>query len=317
MTLKIYREIKPDLLVRSSLALGMFDGVHLGHQQVISEAVNKGNFFEAVPAVLTFSSHPNLITAKTPVKSITSLDDKLAIMEEMGIEAALVVDFTREFSQISAYDYIKNILSESLHAVNITVGYNHRFGKQKTGDKNILKTYESVFGYSLSVIQPVLIDGHTVSSSAVRKFISSGDVEIAAKFLGREFSVKGKVVKGKGRGTAMGFPTANLLTERDIIIPHSGVYFGIINIDGKEFHSAVNIGKRPTFGDLKQNLIEAHIFDYKGELYGKELTLTFVKKIRDEIKFDTEQELAKQIKIDCEAVLNLSREKRLHVLDSV
>jgi len=317
MTLKIYREIKPDLLARSSLALGMFDGIHIGHQKVIAEAVNKGKDLSAMPAVLTFSAHPNFIIAKTPVKSITTLDDKLAIFEKSGIEAAIILDFTREFSQITAYDYIKTILNESLHAVNITVGYNHRFGKQKTGDKNVLKTYESSFGYALSVVQPVLIDGHTVSSSAIRKFISSGEVETAAKFLGRDFSVTGKVVKGKGRGTAMGFPTANLLTDRDIIIPHSGVYFGIVNIDGREFYSAVNIGKRPTFGDLKQNLIEAYIFDYEGELYGKELILSFVSKIRDEIKFDSQQELANQIKIDCEAVRNLSNDKRVHVLDSV
>lgn len=295
----VFKKIKPDLVSASCLALGMFDGVHLGHQKVIMNAVKKAGNQNALSVILTFLNHPQNITAKTPAKLITTLEERLELFEGLGVQVAVVLDFTEDFSKISAIDYIKTVLVDSLNAKNISIGYDHRFGAQKKGDTKLLEMYGKQYGYKVSVISPVIIDGQIASSSDIRKFIATGDVLWASKLLGRPFSLRGTITKGKQRGRKLGFPTINLPLPENIISPASGVYSGLVEIKGKSHFAVINIGKRPTFGDLEENIAEAHILDFNGDLYNKNIEIAFLRKLRDEKKFSSEDELKNQIQIDC------------------
>lgn len=294
----IFREIKPDLINASCLALGMFDGVHAGHQKVISSAVKNSQKYNAVPTIVTFSKHPKHIKSKIQPRLITTFDEKIEIFKSMGVKAVVVFDFTDEFSHITAENYLKSFLIEGLNAKSISIGYNHHFGENKKGDSNLLKHYSSIYGYDLKVSSPVTIEGHVVSSSAIRKHIHSGEVDFAAKMLERNYSITNIVVKGKQRGRLLGFPTANLNVPPEKACPKAGVYFGSVYIENNKFFSIINVGKRPTYGDLVENIIEAHILDFEGDLYNKEITVGFIKRIRDEEKFSSETELKRQIEID-------------------
>lgn len=296
----IFKEIKPDLVPSSCLALGMFDGVHLGHQKVILDAVKKAKSIDAISTVVTFANHPQRITAKTPTKLITTLDDRLDLFRELDIQATVILDFTEEFSKISADDYIKNILTEGLNAKSISIGYDHRFGADKKGDSKLLEKYSSEYGYEVSIIPPVIVEGQVASSSDIRKFISNGDVYLASKLLGRPFSIKGTVIMGQQRGRQLGFPTANVALTENLVAPATGVYSGLVYIDGKSYYSVINLGKRPTFGDISESIIEAHVLNYSGDLYHKTIEISFLKRLREEKPFSSASELIEQIKIDCQ-----------------
>jgi riboflavin kinase/FMN adenylyltransferase len=294
----IFREIKPNLLNSSCLALGMFDGVHVGHQKVIRSAVSNAAKYDAVSTIVTFSKHPKHVKSKTQPRLITTFEEKLEIFKSMGIKAVVVFDFTDEFSHISAENYLKTFLIEGLNAKSISIGYNHHFGENKKGDSNLLKQYSSILDYDLQVSSPVAIDGHVVSSSTIRKHIHAGEVDFAAKMLGRNYSITNIVVEGKQRGRLLGFPTANLNLPPEKACPKAGVYLGSVDIDGENYYSVINVGKRPTYGDLIENIIEAHIIDFDRNIYNREITVSFIKRIRDEQKFLSETELKNQIEQD-------------------
>ena len=296
----IFREIKQNLIPSSCLALGMFDGVHIGHQKVILDAVKKSGKIDAISAVVTFSKHPQNITARTPTLLITSLEDRLAILEEIGVQTTIVLDFDEKLSRLSAENYLQKYLIDGLNAKSISVGYNHHFGEQKRGNIEFLEKQSEHYGYQLSVIPPISIDGQIVSSSVIRELLSFGNVYQASKLLGRPFAIKGHVVKGKQRGRILGFPTANIKSEANIIVPAAGVYSGVVSIENTDYYTVVNIGIRPTFGDLTENLIEAHIIDFSGDLYDETIEISFLEKIRDEKKFNSLDELKSQIKLDCQ-----------------
>lgn len=298
----VFRELKENILESSSLALGVFDGVHLGHQRVISDALKKSQKFDSTSTIVTFSKHPRCVISKTPPSMLNSLDERLKIFESIGVQAVVVLDFNEELSEMVAKDYLENILLKCLNPKSITIGYNHKFGGDKLGSGRFLEDYSHEHGFEVSVISPVKIDNHVVSSSAVRKFLQKGDVETAAKFLGRTFKAKGLVVHGQHLGRLLGFPTANLSIPDELIIPLSGVYNGLAQIDSKVYHAVINIGKRPTIGDLKKDLVEVHILNFNEDIYGKELEITFLSRIRDEMKFVSLDELKVQIEKDCEFV---------------
>lgn len=296
----VFRKIKPNLLDSSSLALGMFDGVHLGHQKVILDAIQMSQKLNTVSTVITFAKHPQLITARTPTKLITSLEDRLDLFEELGIQATVILDFNENLCKMTAEEYLHNILIGALNAKSITTGYDHHFGAQKKGNIKFLEANKENFGYQVNVIPPVNINGQIVSSSVIRQFISMGEMESASKLLGRPFMIKGPVIKGMQRGRVLGFPTANLIMPEEIIEPAGGVYTGTVEIDNRQYYSVINVGKRPTFGDLTEDLIEAHIINYSGDLYDKIIEVNFLKKIRNEKKFNSLDELKAQIQHDCE-----------------
>jgi len=341
--LLVFRELKENLLESSCLALGVFDGVHLGHQKVILNAVKKAQELGNTSAVVTFSKHPRFVISKSNPDIITSIEERLELFENLGVQAAVVLDFDEKLASMTAKEYLKNILIGCLNAKSITIGYNHKFGQQscklrqpdsctkyfdknegkqscklrqpdsctkyfdknednKPGNGKFLENYSKKHGYEVSIISPVKIDSHVVSSSVIRKFILKGDVETAAKFLGRSFKIKGTVIHGQHLGRTLGFPTANLLLPDDLIIPLNGVYSGLVKIDAKVYHAVINIGKRPTIGDLKKDLVEAHILDFDEDIYGKIIEISFLERIRNEIKFNSLEELKIQIKKDCDFI---------------
>lgn len=300
--MQVYRELKKNMLKDTSLALGVFDGVHTGHQKVIKEAVEKALDMNLKPVVVTFSEHPRqLITGIAP-GVITLLSERIQLFDELGVEAVVVIDFTKELAVKTAEDYIKSVLIESLGAKSITVGYNHKLGCDKKGAGDFLKNYGIKNNIIINIIPPVKINDHIVSSSVVRGFIESGDVSSAGKFLGRPFSIKGEVIEGQHLGRSIGFPTANLLSVKNRILPLRGVYSCVVNLKGEKYSSVVNVGRRPTVGDFDNDLVEAHLLNFDQDIYGEIIEVQFFERIREEKKFDSLDELKKQIEIDCNAV---------------
>lgn len=301
----IFKEFKKDLIYSSCLALGVFDGVHLGHQRVILEAIKKSQTIDAVSTVVTFSSNPRNVLGKTKVKQIIPLEKKLEIFEELGVQAVMIIDFTLELSQMRAYGYLKNVLVDCFHPKYISVGFNHHFGKDREGNGAFLKKYAPDFGYDVNVMKRINFNGEVISSSAIRTLLSAGEVKKASEFLGKPFSIKGKVVSGKQRGRLLGFPTANIDVPPEIVTLKSGVYAGYAEINGKIHDCVINYGKRPTYSDIHHNLIETYIFDFNNDLYGKEIEVNFIDKIRNEIAFSSEKELQDQIKKDIEKAVQI------------
>ncbi len=298
--LLVFRDYKKDLIQSSCLALGMFDGVHIGHKEVLLSAVNKAKQYGALSTVVTFSKHPQIITNRTPTKLITNIEERLKLFETLGLEAVLVLDFDEKLSHVKPDKYIEDILVKSLNPKSISTGYDHRFGEQKKGDNVLLQSYATTYGYEVSIIPPVQINGQVASSSAIRKFISIGDLESAATLLNRQFSVNGEVIHGEKRGTAMGFPTANIAIPDFLIAPASAVYAGGVRIKNEYYQAVINVGTRPTFGSSNQSLIEVHILDFNDLIYGEIVNVSFMKKIRDEKQFSSIDQLIHQIELDCQ-----------------
>ncbi len=299
--MQVYKELKKGLLKDTSLALGVFDGVHAAHQKVIQEAVEKARRMNLISAVVTFSEHPRqLIYGITP-NVITLLEDKLQFFRELEVDAAVVINFTEELAKMTAEQYLKNVLQECLGAKSITVGYNHKFGSDKRGTSDFLQEYGDRHNILINIVPPVKINEHTVSSTVIRGFIEAGDVASTREFLGKPFKVRGLVVEGKRLGRTIGFPTANLELAPSQILPLRGVYSGAVKLDGREYSSIINVGRRPTVGEFEKDLVEAHILNFDRDIYGETIEVIFLERIRDEKKFGSLEDLKRQIELDCEA----------------
>lgn len=302
--MQIIKSPKKNTLKSSSLALGMFDGVHYAHKTVIKKAVEKSKELSCNLCVVTFDTHPEMITSENKIKLITTTEEKLELLEKEGVDSVFLIDFDNDFSKITAERYLKEYLIDCLNAKSITIGYDHHFGLNKEGNYDFLKKYNTKYDYEVNLIPPVVIDDTPVSSSSIRGFLANGDIESVSKYLGRDYSLKGNVIKGMKRGRELGFPTANIKRPDYIALPSNGVYYAKAKIKDELLDSVVNIGKRPTFGDINYNLIEVHILDFDKVIYDEEIELIFVKKIRDEIKFSKIENLKEQIKMDISVVFH-------------
>ncbi|HSA07617.1 MAG TPA: bifunctional riboflavin kinase/FAD synthetase [Candidatus Gastranaerophilales bacterium] len=291
--------MQKNMLTNSSLALGVFDGAHLGHQKVIKDAVEKARNMNLTSGVVTFSCHPKFIISGISPEVITPLEDKLQFFQELGVNATIVLEFNEKLAKMTASEYLKEILQDCLGVKSISVGYNHKLGSDKRGAADFLTDYCSENNINLSIISPVKIDGHTVSSSVIRGFITSGDVASAREFLGRPFKIKGEVIHGEQLGRKIGFPTANLQAPEEIILPLTGVYSGKVRHRGNDYTAVINVGRKPTVGTFENELIEAHLLNFNEDIYGEYIEVSFLDRIRDEKKFDSLEELKKQIELDC------------------
>ena len=300
--MRVIKKLDKNLFEASSLALGVFDGVHIGHRSVITDAIQKAKELSITSAIVTFSCHPKSVITGIMPGMITPLEDKLELFSELGVDATVIIDFNEEFAKMTAEEYLKNILTGCLNVKSLSVGYNHQFGSDRKGTGDFLKQYCAEHNIQLDIIPPVKIDNHTVSSSVIRGFIASGDVLSANEFLGRPFKIKGKVVEGQHLGRKLGFPTANLQVNEDLILPLRGVYSGTVTIEEKVYKAVINVGRRPTIGDLQTDLVEAHILNFDRDIYGQVIEVAFLERIRDEKKFDSLDDLKKQINQDCEIV---------------
>lgn len=290
----------------SVVTIGVFDGIHLGHQRIIEECVHAARLLSAPSVLLTFSRNPREITCGESPCVITDYDKKMAIIESMGVEHVISVDFDPSFASMEAQRFVSEILCEHLNARCVCIGENFRFGHGGEGDANLLVKLGKERGFQVKVVPLLFIEGQQVSSTLIRKFISEGEMDMVLRCLGRPYSVRGKVVRGHGRGKSLGFPTANLELAADYCLPLDGVYAGRVNIGwygGGDKTStekkvcAINVGNNPTFGDTKLE-IEVYIVDFSRDLYGRFLEVEFIHRLRSETRFGSKEELIEQMRMD-------------------
>lgn len=299
--MKTFYEIKPGLLKRSSLALGFFDGVHPGHQTVIKKAVEEAGRLDAVPAVITFKEHPRALTLGKSPPLLTMPEQRLELCENLGIQAALLLSFTEDLCRLSPEDYVQQVLVDCMGACSLSVGFNHRFGRNRVGTPELLAELGKSMGFDLHIAPELIMEGSPVSSSRIRDALAESDVETCRRLLGRPYSIKGIVERGDGRGRSIGFPTANTATPEELILPALGVYSGTCKVQNGDNHACViNIGLRPTFGKNETPRTEVHIFDFNQDIYGEELSVNFMHFIRKEQRFSGIDELKRQILKDCQ-----------------
>ncbi|MBD3296868.1 MAG: bifunctional riboflavin kinase/FAD synthetase [Candidatus Omnitrophica bacterium] len=289
-------------------AIGMFDGIHLGHKKVIRRVLShSGSSHERV--IITFDPHPQKVLQpdRTPPR-IMSLEHRLHIMEKMGVDAVIIIRFTRRLAAMSPEEFVREVLGATGVSI-VYVGANFHFGSGKTGDTEGLRRIGAEYGIEVRVVEPVKLGASVISSTWLRKLVRSGNLDKAEKILRRPVSVYGTVVRGEARGRALGYPTANIDPHQEVI-PPPGVYAVKVDVDGELFNGVLNIGFKPTFygsklKKRKEPLIEAHIMDFKGALYGRNIEIFFVRKIRRERRFKTEQALRQRIDEDRERALKM------------
>ncbi len=280
------------------VGLGNFDGMHIGHQKLISWLVELAKEVGGTPAVFTFDPHP--LAVLKPGKSplfLLSQESKQKMMAGMGVEILLLVPFNLEFAGMAPEDFIKTVLHEELEAKGVVVGYNNTFGHQGRGTPALLEKLSSNYGYKVRVVPPVMIDGKAVSSTRIRNLLAKGKVAEAAGLLGYYPFVEGQVVAGEQRGRALGFPTANLDIDQTLLVPANGVYSVKVRIDGDIYLGVANIGVKPTFQGKMRN-IEVHLLDFYQNLYGNLIKVSFIRRLRGEKRFETPSDLIKQIQQD-------------------
>jgi riboflavin kinase/FMN adenylyltransferase len=281
----------------SAVALGTFDGVHLGHRAILGTALARAREVGVEALACTFDPHPmEVLQPDRAPRPITPLDERLALIGEAGIDTVIVLAFTRELAAVEPEAFVKDVLLERLHAREIVVGYNHRFGRGARGDARLLESLAERFGFRAHVVPPMTVDGVAVSSSEIRAALQRGDVAGAARALGRPYAIAGPVTSGAGRGRTLGFPTANIDPDRQLLVPR-GVYRGRVIVDGRPHAAVVNVGVRPTF-DETVLAVEAHLLDFTGDLYGRRVRLEFVDRVRDEMRFPSVEELKAQVMRD-------------------
>ena len=282
------------------LTLGSFDGVHYGHQQILRRLVEVARGMHGQAVVLTFHPHPAAVLAPEHApRLITDWRGRVEHIAACGVDAIIVQHFTRTFAEITAEDFVRRFLVDGLGVRAVIVGHRVSFGHKRSGHAATLRQLGAQYGFAVEVIGPVEVDGMLVSSSAVRRAISHGELQRAALLLGRTPSIAGRVVHGHHRGKGLGFPTANLRISR-LVVPPDGVYAVRVRVRGTEWWPAVaNLGFNPTFHQHERSL-EAHLFDFQGELYGQRIEIAFVQRLRGEERFPTPQALAQQIARDVE-----------------
>jgi len=281
------------------LAIGFFDGVHLGHQQIIRQTIADARQHNGIAVVLTFDRHPNAVVAPDKVPPLVySLPQKLRAIGSLGADALLLIRFDKGFSEQPAEDFVRGLVRDLGKIHSICVGADFVFGHKRAGDVALLKKLGNDLHFNVHGLAAVALDGKTVSSTRIRKVIQAGDTDAASQMLGRPYAIAGKVNEGDRIGQRLGFPTANLDVVGRVLPPH-GVYAGCATWKGSFYPVALNIGTRPTIAKEQPELrVEAHLLDFKGDLYGQELEVEIGEKLRDERRFDSPQELQKQIEID-------------------
>jgi len=281
------------------LTIGVFDGVHLGHKYLISRLKELALKQGLASGVVTFRQHPQeVLSPQTRLPFLTNLEQRVNLLKSEGVDAIIPLSFTAELAKLSARQFL-GLLKKHLRMSGVVIGPDFALGRNREGDSETLRRLGQEMGFGVTVVPPVIIDGEVVSSTAIRKALAKGDMKRVQKLTGRPFSLHGRVVPGVGRGVQLGFPTANLEIEPEQALPPDGVYVSQARIDDQSYSSVTNIGKRPTFG-TSERMVEVYLLDYHGELYGRELEIDILERLRGEKKFDTAEELKKQIAQDVE-----------------
>jgi len=314
--LKIYTNLTNYTSINKTfVTIGTFDGVHVGHQKVLSKLVQSAKKNNASSVLLTFFPHPRMILQKNAnIKLINTIDERIKLLEKTGLEILVIHEFTKDFAEKTALNFVKNVLVDNLKISNLIIGYDHRFGKDREGNFEQLTTFGGKFGFEVSKIPHQEIDHITISSTKIRKAIELGNIEEANRYLGYYFMLTGEVVKGKNLGEKIGFPTANIsIKETYKLLPKTGSYVVKAVLENETVYGMMNIGFRPTIKGKNQT-IEIHFFDFNKDLYGKSIQIDVLKFLRDEQKFDSVDDLKNQLQKDREKSLKIIKNNRFFEL---
>lgn len=291
-----------DTIPNPVLTIGTFDGVHMGHQKIIRQLNEEANKIGGESVLFTFYPHPRMVLypENHGLKLIQTQVEKIDKLRRMGLQNVIIHPFTHEFSRLSALDFVRDFLVNSLHVKKLVIGYDHQFGKNREGSLEFLKEVCDTYGFEVIEISAQEIDEVNVSSTKIRQAIKDGDMELAASYLGEPFELNARVVQGSALGRQLGFPTANLDVESEIkLIPKTGVYaVNVLLESGHICEGMMNIGNRPTVDDSGNTVIEVNLFDFKQDIYGQHVTVQLLSRFRDEIKFESIDALRQQLNQD-------------------
>lgn len=314
--MKIYQHLSDfKKLDHAIVTIGTFDGVHFGHQKIIKQLVERAKQDQGESVILTFFPHPRMIIdpENQDLKMISTIDEKAKILETLGVDHLIITPFTRDFSNQSPEDYIKNTLVDNIGTRHIIIGYDHRFGKDRSGNLSDLKAAGKAYGFSVEEIMEQDIHDVAVSSTKIRQALLEGNVSLAADYLGYPFSIFGRVIKGDKIGRTIGFPTANIFVEETYkLIPSDGIYAVTVEMEAElptsnaklqTYKGMAYIGQRPTINGMTRN-IEVNIFDFNHEIYGQNIKMNFLKFLRHDVKFTGLEALTIQLQKDKEATLD-------------
>ena len=312
--MKIYNsveEFSPDFKV--VFTLGTFDGVHIGHQSIIKQLNDYAHKNGGESVLLTFYPHPRhvLFPDDQRLKLLSTIEERCEMLKDYGLKHFIIQEFTPEFSRIKSVNFVRDILVNTLQVHKLIIGYDHHFGRNREGNFEELVNLSSLYSYEIEKIEPQKFEGIAISSTKIRKAITQDKFEEAKNYLGNYFSFRGTVVKGNKIGNQIGYPTANIkIDNKWKLLPNDGVYAVCVNIGSKEYKGMMNIGFNPTFASQKKS-IEVHILDFNLNIYGKDLKVSVVKKLRNEKKFSSVEELKKVLQVDENKVRQLLKIKKL------
>jgi len=292
------------------VTLGTFDGVHLGHKKIIDKVVEKAKFLKGRSFLITFYPHPRKVVSTQEIKILSDPAEKASLFEDLGIDNLLVIKFTEEFSQLTSEEFLNKYIINGTGVSEFVIGYDHHFGKGRGGNEATLREIGKEFGFNVTAVDEVKIDDIIVSSSKVRKALETGDIERVNSFLGRYYSFSGTVVEGDKRGRTLGYPTANVkLNDADKMLPALGIYFVEFLRGADKHYGLLSIGKRPTFYNAGEVTAEVYLYDFNEEIYGEQVTVNIVEKLRDEEKFNSAEDLITQ--------MNKDRQKGFALIESL
>ena len=301
--------LKAPVTKNAIVTIGVFDGVHLGHKEIITRVIERAKRLKTKSVILTFDPHPlKVLRPNYKIPTLISLNHRIKLIEDLGVDFLVILKFTKSISMLSPENFVRSILISRIGVKEVYVSRPFYFGKGARGDIRQLRNLANHYGFKVNVLRPKVIGGHIVSSSLIRRLIAEGDIHKASKFLGRRVSVFGTVVRGTSLGREIGYPTANINPHHEAI-PPAGVYAVLVKHRGRTFKGVLNIGLRPTFYSPrdKEPTIEVHIFGFDKDIYGKDLEVLFIKKLRDEVKFRNRKTLILQIRKDSKTALSILR----------
>ncbi|MGO1367937.1 MAG: bifunctional riboflavin kinase/FAD synthetase [Senegalia sp. (in: firmicutes)] len=301
--MEIIENINKQIKDKTVICLGSFDGLHIGHKTLIKNVMKKSKKENLKSVVFTFSNHPaSIIPNKPEPKLIITNEEKIKILENIGIDFFIMIAFSKEFMQMKPENFIKEVLVKKLNVKRIVIGFNYKFGYKGKGDANLLKKLGEEYDFEVEVVSPIKNNEEVISSSIIRELILNGEIKKANKYLGRNFSIEGKVIHGKKRGKNLGFPTANIYLNNNYIVPKMGVYKTKTIYKSNIYNSLTNVGLNPTFEKNKEVSIETYILDFNEEIYDENIKIEFLYFLRSEKKFSSKEDLIKQMKLDVRAV---------------
>ena len=299
--MKVYTDSSEIAKIKSAVVtVGSFDGLHVGHIKIFEKVLELSNKNDGTSFVITFEPHPRSVVSKDfNLKILTSLEEKKEVLEKIGIENLMVVNFTKEFSQLTSDEFIKKFIVEKIGSSHMVIGHDHKFGKDRLGDEKKLREVGKINNFDVTAVPPEMLNGEIISSTKIRNALFAGDIEKAALQLGRNYTLAGIIVKGMQRGRLLGFPTANIKPDDERkAIPMNGVYIVKCLLEDETHFGIMNIGFRPTFENKHELVPEVHILNFDRDIYGKYFKVEFLKRLRNEKKFESKEDLIHQIEAD-------------------